>query len=217
MSFRVHQPEDFHSYSIDQESQPFDLLKSIVVPRPIALVTTKNPNDVINAAPFSFFNIVCMHPPMISISIGRRKGNELKDTARNIRTNKEFVANICSPELAKILPLVAQTFPPHTSEVEAAELSLIPSDIVAVPRLANTLVQMECRLDQIIEVGDDPHDLILAKVVKIHTHKQIIDEQGNIDIEKLNPLARVSGTLYSQISHTFDPCNKRVDELCNLN
>lgn len=189
--------ENFTSYDLNG-SHSSNLINSIVVPRPIAFITSKGFNGVINAAPFSYFNIVCTEPSIVSIAIQQRNGKR-KDTARNIIAFKEFVINICSLNLAKSVSIAGGDFPPDISEVELANLSLLPSQKVSVPRIANTLVQMECTLDQVIEVKKGIVDLILGEIVKIHIHSDILKNNGYIDISKLNPLARLAGISYAKI------------------
>lgn len=195
-----------HSYSTDafitQESS-YQLLNAIVVPRPIAFVTSMGTNGVVNAAPFSYFNIVCTDPSMLSIAIEKRNKTR-KDTVCNIDYSKEFVVNICSLEMAKAIVTAGKDFPPEVSEVEMANLSLIPSVVVKVPRIANTLVQIECLLHQIIEISNGQSDLILGEVVKVHVHKSILNEKGRVDVQKLNPIARISGPTYAQLCGFFD-------------
>lgn len=199
----AHHFDDFQSQSIDKEPFTYNLLSSIIVPRPVAFVTTLGTNGVVNAAPFSFFNAVSTHPPIISIAIKQRTAQR-KDTARNIIATKEFVVNICSIEIAKAISVASGEYPPDLSEIELTKLSLIPSKKISVPRVANTLVQMECILDQVVEIGIDPVDLILGEVVAIHIHKDILNSQGHVDVEKLNPLARLAGSTYAKIHDFFD-------------
>ncbi len=190
--------EDFTSYDMRGSTHSSNLINSIVVPRPIALITSKGLNGVVNAAPFSYFNAVCTEPHLVSIAIQQRSG-ERKDTARNVLASKEFVINICSLNLAKSVSIAGGDFPPEVSEVELANLSLLPSQKISVPRIANTLIQMECILDQVIEVRKGIADLILAEVVRIHIHNDILNHSGYVDVQKLNPLARLTGIAYAKV------------------
>ncbi len=183
------------------------LLNSIVVPRPIAFVTSKGTDGTINAAPFSYFNIICSNPAMISLAIERRNGLQ-KDTARNITLTGEFVVNICSVNLAQSINIAKGDFPPHISEIELTNLSLLPSRKIAVPRIANTYVQLECVLKDVVVIAKGQGELILAEVVQFHLHKDILDNQGRVDIAKLNPLARLSGLTYARVSDFFDVSNR---------
>lgn len=208
----VYNDTDFLTQSPDECPNSCSLLlNSIVIPRPIAFVTTLGATGIVNAAPFSYFNLVCTHPSIISLSIGR-KNNVRKDTSSNILATKEFVINICSTELAKAVSIASTDFSPDVSEVEIANLSLISSHIVSPPRIANTLVQMECVLNQVIEVGPNQTDLILGQVIKIHLHKDILNAQSRIDVAKLNPLARIAGPTYARVCDFFEVFNNASSE-----
>lgn len=192
--------EDFVTHDLNGFSK---FLNSIVVPRPIAFVTSKSLNGIINAAPFSYFNIVCTTPPTVSISVQRRQGQR-KDTSQNIISTKEFVINICSVDIAKAVGIASGDFPHDVSEIDLADLSLISSQKISVPRIANTLAQMECLFSQVIEVGSDKVDLIIGEVLAIHLHKDILNSNGEVSFEKLNPLARLSGPTYARINDFFE-------------
>lgn len=201
---KAHHQNEFITHDLAELSTPYQFLSSIIVPRPIAFITTKDKNGIVNAAPFSFFNAVCSHPPIISVAIGRREGNQRKDTSHNIHSTKEFVINICSIEHAKAVSLAGKDYPPTVSEIDLTNLSLIPSVKISVPRIANTLIQMECHFLQSIEIGEHVTDLILGQVVNAHLHKDILTSKGRMDFEKLNPLVRLAGTTYAKIHEIFD-------------
>lgn len=186
-----------------EASDAYSILNSIIVPRPIAFITTRGENGIINAAPFSYFNIVCTKPAIVSVSIERRQSIR-KDTAHNIFTNKEYVINICSVDMAAAVSCASKDHPPEISEIDVTSLSLIASEKISVPRIANTLIQMECYLFQALEVGDLKGDLILGKVLKVHLHKEILNPNGQIDFKKLNPLARLSGNAYAKLDPFFN-------------
>jgi flavin reductase (DIM6/NTAB) family NADH-FMN oxidoreductase RutF len=175
-----------------------DLLNTIIVPRPIAFVTSIGTDGVVNAAPFSYFNAVCGDPPLVSIAIQRRKG-QLKDTSRNIAANRQFVINICSLGLEKAVSIAGGDFPPDVSEVTLAKLDLVPSVRVAPPRIANTLAQLECELHQMFVVGHQQADLVIGEVKILHLHRDILTESGDVDVAKLNPLARLGGSAYAKV------------------
>lgn len=153
-----------------------------------------------NAAPFSYFSVVCTHPAVISIAIERR-GKQRKDTANNVLASQEFVVNICSQPLAKVISVASGDFPPSVSEVELNRLTLIPSEKISTPRISNTPAQLECLLLKHVEVGESQSDLFLARVVRLHVQSSLVF-QGNIDIKMLNPLARV-GSEYCRVDDFF--------------
>lgn len=194
----THRDNDF----ITKELEGLALINSIIIPRPIAFVTTLNDYGGVNAAPFSYFTIVCTNPVMISIAIERREGQR-KDTAHNILTKKEFVVNICSMELAKTLSKASAPFPPHISEVDVVNLTLLPSKKTKVPRIAHTFIQLECHLERAIELGNDPSDLIIGNVLCSHIHKDVLNTEGVVDSKLLNPLARLGECNFSGIHSIF--------------
>ena len=200
---QIFSQEDYIVYELDGPIRSSSFINSLVVPRPIAFITTLSEEGIVNAAPFSYFNIACTNPAMVSVAIERRNG-ERKDTSRNIVATHEFVVNICSLELAQAVSISGNDFPPHVSEIELAGLSLIPSQKIRAPRIANTLAQLECRLYKIIELGKDSTDLILGEIVQVHVHKTILNDEKKIDPVKINPLARVAGPTFASLSNYFD-------------
>lgn len=196
--------QEFISVDVATQKQGriYHMMNSLVVPRPIAFVTTLGTNCVLNAAPFSWFNAVSSLPPILSISVARR-GSDLKDTARNIRDTREFVVNICPRHLAPEVSLAAGDWPADVSEVDKAGLHTLPGSAVKVPRLKEASAHFECRLEQIISVGDNSVDLILGRVLAIHVRRGILDERGRVNMQKLDPLARLAGDDFCGISGIF--------------
>jgi flavin reductase (DIM6/NTAB) family NADH-FMN oxidoreductase RutF len=193
--------EDFIPIPVENSSHHF--FNSLVIPRPIAFITTISEKKIVNAAPFSYFNIVCTKPFMISVAIERRHGIR-KDTASNILLTKEFVVNVCSTNLAKTIGLASRDFPPEISEIAITGLALIPSKKIATPRIGNTLVQMECTLHHWLELGKDQSDLIIGEVQTLHLHRKILNTHGRVILKELDPLARLAGNTYARILETFE-------------
>jgi len=177
--------------------QGYRLLAGIVVPRPIAWVTTLSPNGGTNAAPFSCFTFVCYSPAMIAISVGR-KGEVLKDTARNIATNGEFVVNVADETLLDPLHQSSVEFPADVSETEVLGLELLPSQGITCSRLAAAPIAMECRLHQTIELGALRTQLIIGEVTHFHIRADIY-KNGKIETDSLKPLGRVAGPRYTRL------------------
>ena len=123
----------------------YRLLVGVVVPRPIAWVTSLDEAGRLNAAPFSCYTFVCKKPPMICINIGRRE-DRLKDTATNIEAHGDFVVNVVTVDAAQVMHETSADYPPDVSEVEALGLETLPSTLVAPPRLAISPIHLECRL-----------------------------------------------------------------------
>ncbi|SFS58815.1 flavin reductase family protein [Marininema halotolerans] len=189
-----------------ERADNYKLLIGSILPRPIAFVTSISEEGCVNAAPFSFFTVVSTEPPMISVSVGRKPGGVQKDTARNIAQAKEFVVHIVDESIADQVNQTATEFPPDVSEVEAVGLDLLPGVKVKVPRIAQTKVQMECRLHQIIPMGGTgptPNtDLIIGEVLLFHVQDDLY-EQGRIHTKTLNPIGRLAGSSYGTIGKEF--------------
>jgi len=184
-----------------QERENYMFLIGSIIPRPIAFVTSVNDDGVVNGAPFSFFNVVSSNPPMISLSVQRKKG-QMKDTARNIKANSQFVVHIVSEEFVRIINETAANLPSHESEIERAGLTLISSDAVSVPGVKEAKIRFECTLEQRLTLGGDENgpgcDLLIGRVRKYHIEEGLYSE-GHIDMEQLRPMSRLAGNDYATI------------------
>lgn len=165
-----------------QGFDPYGVLTGIVVPRPIAWVSTISPEGIPNLAPFSFYNAVCDEPPVVLVSISRREGGSKKDTARNILSTGEFVVNFASEEFLKAVEVSSGEFPPHVSEFEKAGLEPVQSCRVRAPRVAGAKAWLECKLIRHEELFD--YDLIFGRVV--------FAAAESLDPSQLRPLGRLS-------------------------
>lgn len=187
------------------ERENYKFLIGSIIPRPIAFVTSISEDDVVNAAPFSFFNIVSSNPPMISVSI-QRKAGQMKDTARNIKQKGQFVVHIVDTDNVKQVNETAANLPPHESEVERAQLTLVESTKIAVPGVKESKVRIECELETVLEIGGDENnvgcDLIIGKVVYYHIEDTIF-EDGKINPQKLAAISRLAGNDYAKIGDSF--------------
>jgi flavin reductase (DIM6/NTAB) family NADH-FMN oxidoreductase RutF len=184
------------------DNERYQLLISCVVPRPIALVTTLSSRGVVNAAPFSFFNAVSANPPILLIAVDRRKGR-MKDTAANIVSTQEFVVHIVDEEIAQKMNITSASFPPEVSEAQAAEFSLLPSERVMPPRLAESPIHMECRLLQHLELGNGPIDALFGEVVAFHIRDELLRD-GKVDPSKLKAIGRLGGPTYCRTNDLFE-------------
>jgi flavin reductase (DIM6/NTAB) family NADH-FMN oxidoreductase RutF len=178
------------------------LLKGCIVPRPIAWISTVGENGINNLAPFSCFTFVSTLPPMIAISIARRNG-EKKDTLRNIEFCGEFVVNVVSENAATAVNITSADYPAEVNEFEKAGLTAIPSEIVRAPRISESPIQMECRLEYVLNLGQSHHSLVIAKVLLFHVQDALYKE-GEIDQAALRPLARLAGDNYGQLGKIFE-------------
>lgn len=182
--------------SLDADAA-YRLLVGAVVPRPIAWITTLSSSGLVNAAPFSCYTFVCNDPPMLAINIGRRDG-QLKDTARNIRDGGEFVVNVVSEDLLESMHATSAECGPEISEVEALQIAVAPSTAVRPPRIAASPVNLECRLDRILELGRLRNDLVFGRIVHFHVADAVC-ERGRIESQKLKPVARLAGRKYARL------------------
>lgn len=184
----------------------YKLLIGSVLPRPIAFVTSVNEDGVVNAAPFSFYSVVCVDPPMLSITCSRKPGNEPKDTARNILSTGEYVVQVVDRGNVTKVNSSAIDFPPHMSEVQEVGFNLLPSIKVKVPRIKESKVHMECRLHSVLELGSVPDmpdcDLVIGEVVMFHVDESLYD-QGRINTTLLDPVGRLAGTEYVALGERF--------------
>lgn len=181
------------------ERENYKLLIGTIIPRPIAFVTSKSEDGIVNAAPFSYFNIVSSNPPMLSVSV-QRKGSDRKDTARNVLAGREFVVHIVDEENVFEVNETAANLPPDESEIDVTKLTLIDSEVVGVPAVEQSKVRFECVLHQTVEL---PHnDLLIGRIVRIHVDEAIY-ENGRIDAGLLKPVSRLAGTNYAKLGEIF--------------
>ena len=192
---------------IDPKTVPanvsYRVLVGSVVPRPIAFVSTVSSAGVNNLAPFSFFNAVCGDPPVICFSPVWR--NPPKDTLTNIRASGEFVVNIVSEEFAEKMNLCSGEYPPDVDEFAMSGLTPVASDLVGPPRVAESHVNMECRLLQLIEISAKPMggNIVIGEVVRFHVDDGVIDQSYKIDADKLRAVGRMSGYDYARTRDRF--------------
>jgi flavin reductase (DIM6/NTAB) family NADH-FMN oxidoreductase RutF len=171
----------------------YKLITNLVVPRPIAWITSSNASGIVNLAPFSFFNAVSSDPLYLIVSVGRRDDGAPKDTARNIETSREFVVNLVTEDLLHAMNVSAADFPPDRSELEATGLRTAASLRVAPPRLADAGASLECRLFQAVPLGEST--LFVAEVVMFHVSDRFLGPR--LHVENFAPLGRMgSPSLY---------------------
>lgn len=178
-------------------ARAYALLVGIVVPRPVAWITTVDAAGAVNAAPFSCYTFVCNQPPMLAVNIGRRDG-ALKDTAANIAETGSFVVNVATEDLLEPMHASSAEYPRGVSEVAALGLETLPSTHVAPPRLARSPVAMECRLERMLELGPQRSGLLLGEVLAFHIAKAVLDGT-RVDPARLRPVARLGGPHYAAL------------------
>lgn len=187
------------------ERENYKFLIGSIIPRPIAFITTLSEEGVVNAAPFSFFNIVSSNPPMISVSIQRKQG-QMKDTARNIMANNQFVVHIVDIDNVEKVNETAANLPPEQSEIDHVGFTLIESEKISVPGVKEAKVRIECELETALQLGGDGEnpgcDLLIGKVVYYHIEESIYEE-GRIDPQILGAVSRLAGNDYAVIGKQF--------------
>lgn len=191
---------------IPSELQTADLHQIIlgsIAPRPIALVSTVDTNGRQNLAPFSFFNAFSSNPPIVVFSSNRRvEGNTTKDTLRNVIETKECVINMVNHDIVRQMMLCSVDFPSDTSEFIASGLTAVSSSIVKSPMVKESPVSMECKVQDIITLGDQggAGHLIICHVECIHIDEAIMDASGRIDPHKIDLMGRMGRAFYVRAS-----------------
>lgn len=180
--------------------ETYKLMTGIVVPRPIAWVTTLSAGGVANLAPFSCFTFVSNKPPMVGINVGRKAG-AYKDTGRNIDDRGEFVVHIADKTMIEAVHLSAVEHPPGISEIDVLGLETVPADHVGVPRLRDAPIAVECVLHRAIAFGDTGAQFIVGEVVAFHIRDGLTTGM-KIDTTALQPIARLAGPTYATIGET---------------
>jgi flavin reductase (DIM6/NTAB) family NADH-FMN oxidoreductase RutF len=180
---------------LDLEGQYADrayaVLASLVTPRPIAWVTTISPEGAINAAPFSFFNVLGAEPPIVGFCPGDREDGTPKDTARNIRLTHEFVVNLVDEALAQAMNQTSATVPYGTTELELAGLTVAQSSVVKPPRIAEAPASLECAEWGTLQIGDNR--LVIGLVKRVHVREELFDrEQLRVRAEDFHVVGRMA-------------------------
>lgn len=184
----------------------YKLMIGVIIPRPIAFVSSVSPAGVLNLAPFSFFTAVSANPPVVCFSpmIRGSDGNR-KDTLANIEATKEFVINIVSEDFAQQMNLCSGEYPPDVDEFAISGLTPLPSDVVKPPRVKESKVNMECRLVQVLHVSNKPlgGSLVLGEIVRIHVADELVSD-FKVDPDLLRAIGRMGGPTYVRTTDRFD-------------
>lgn len=179
----------------------YKLLSNLIVPRPIAWVSSLGENGLVNLAPFSFFNAISAAPMYVMFSVMQNESGAPKDTERNVRARKEFVINLVTEELFEAMNLSAADFPLNISEVDAAGLRVVPSFKIVTPRIAEAKASLECRLHSEQRLGD--YTMFIGEVVMFHVADELIGPR--LRINGFAPLGRMgSPSVYCRTTDSFD-------------
>src|SRR6201994_4376691 len=200
---------DFRTLSARER---YKLIIGSVVPRPIALVTTVDPEGRVNAAPFSFFNSLSADPPILALGVENQPDMAFKDTTRNIRLTEVFTVNIVSHAIAEAMHVCAVPFKPEHDELKSAGLTAMPGTMVASPWIKEAPAAFECRRHVTLELGKS-RQIILGEILFAHYHSDVIDaDRMRIDPAKLDAIARLGGNTCSTIRDRFDMLTPTVDD-----
>jgi len=186
-----------------ERRQVYRLLTGAVVPRPIGWASTVNRKGIANLAPFSFFTVVCVVPPMISLTIARHPDGSEKHTLKNVRATGEFCFNVVTHGVWKEMVDSANGFPEDDSEFGETGLTPIPCVKIAAPRVKEVPIHFECKLHQVIELGPNRHPLVIGEVVFMHVDRACMTD-GYIDMKKLDPMGRLNGFFYATLGEIFE-------------
>ncbi|MES2587440.1 MAG: flavin reductase family protein [Bacteroidota bacterium] len=175
------------------------LLLGAIGPRPIAFASTMDENGNSNLSPFSFFNVFSANPPIMIFSPARNgRTNTTKDTYNNVKHVPEVVINVVSYDIVQQMSLASSPYPSEIDEFKKAGFTPIQSDLIKPFRVAESPVQFECKVNQVIELGSEggAGNLVICEVLKIHVNENVLDENGLIDQFKINLVSRMGGNWY---------------------
>jgi len=191
--------------SIDPKDLPVQKLHQYLLgaigPRPIAFASTVDEEGKPNLAPFSFFNVFSANPPILIFSPARSgRTNTTKDTYNNVKIVPEVVINVVNYDIVHQMSLASSPYAPGVNEFEKAGFTALKSDSVKPFRVAESPVQFECKVNEVIELGTEggAGNLIICEVLKIHIHDEVLDSNGMIDQQKIDLVARMGGDWYSR-------------------
>mgnify|MGYP000108975085 FL=1 len=187
------------------------LMIGSIVPRPIAFVSTLSKDGLENLAPFSYFNGICSNPPSIMFCPARRGyDGKTKDTLNNIRDTEEFAVNIVSEDFAEQMVSTSTDFEPEVNEFEVSGLTPVPCQKIAPPKVAEAKISFECKLNQIVPVGNEGPGggfVVIGTIVLFHIDDDVY-EDGYINLEKLRPIGRLAGNMYTRTTDKLEIIRK---------
>jgi flavin reductase (DIM6/NTAB) family NADH-FMN oxidoreductase RutF len=182
------------------ERSLYRTMTGAVVPRPVGWISTTSADGVDNLAPYSFFNVVTVRPPILMFAPANTADGP-KDTARNAVETGEFVVNVVTDPLAEAMNETSATLPPDESEFDHAGLERAPSEKVAPPRVAAAEITFECELYDHVEVGAST--MVLGEIVLAHVDDALTTDEGKLDVERVDAVGRLAGNWYARTSDRF--------------
>jgi flavin reductase (DIM6/NTAB) family NADH-FMN oxidoreductase RutF len=190
----------------------YKLLIGTVIPRPIAFVTTVDPQGLVNAAPFSFFNVLSADPAIVAIGVENHADMRYKDTGHNIRMTEEFTVNIVDDAMVPAMNVCAVPFPSEVDELAKAGLTAIKGTHVGCPRIAEAPASLECRRYMTLEVGKS-REIVLGLVLGCFVRGGVVNpDNRRVDQRKMDAIGRLGGHGYSRIRDQFDLPTMSLDE-----
>jgi len=194
-------------------AERYKFLTALVIPRPVALVTSRNETGLHNAAPFSFFNLFSDEPAIVVLGISARPDNRTKDTPKNIKTNEQFVVNMVDHRIIDAMHICSSDVPSDESEIEYAGVTLSPSRMIDVQRITEAPASLECRLFQLTNLTHR-RTLVVGEVLCIHVLDEIIDPTTKRVIpEQYSPIARLYGTHYAWLGERYTKAIPTFEEV----
>ncbi|WP_338356380.1 flavin reductase family protein [Yeosuana marina] len=206
--------------SFDPKSTPTNILHayllSAVAPRPIAFASTVDVDGNPNLSPFSFFNVFSSNPPILVFSPSRRvRDNTTKHTLENAEATKEVVINVVNYDIVHQMSLSSTEYAKSVNEFDKSGLTMLKSDIVKPFRVAESPVQFECKVNEIIKLGTEggAGNLIICEVVKFHITEEVLNDDNTINQKKLDLVSRAGGSFYSRANKGFFEIPKPLSKL----
>jgi flavin reductase (DIM6/NTAB) family NADH-FMN oxidoreductase RutF len=194
--------------------EQYKLITSLVIPRPIALVSTDGPAGR-NAAPFSFFNAIALGPPMMMFCIGPNQFSrvgEVKDTMRNVQATREFVIQIVDDSNKERMNACAPEYGAEIDEMAISGFRTAESMRIRAPRIIDCPVQFECVLTDIHKLGEGSYSMVVGEVVYAHFASGLVNERLRVDLDKLNPIGRLSSPgWYTRVTDRFQMMPPPID------
>lgn len=192
-----------------ERRQRYRLLTSTVTPRPIAWISTRGKEGSLNLAPFSFFQALCGTPPLIMLSIGQRQGRP-KDTLRNIQETGAFVINIVTEALAEKMNLSSGEYTADVDEFALTGLTPAPSEVVCAPRVAESPINLECKLTQFVPLAGSDYSIVVGEILRWHVADGLLAPDGLVDTARLRPLGRLGRDEYVRFGEVFEMLRPKV-------
>lgn len=185
----------------------------LIIPRPIAWVSTVSSDGVANLAPFSFFNGVGSRPPSVVFCPANRRDGSRKDTLVNVEATGEFVVNLVTPEVTAAMNQTSAEYESDVDEFVMSELEKTPSLRVSPPRVASAVAALECQLLQTVHLGTGPGgaNLVIGRIVEIFVHDDLLDPQGRLRVEAYTPVGRLGGNQYAHTADRFELPRPQID------